>query len=59
MRGNFACRSNWHGEPLRAFWQARFYGFNVYSKGKKMEKLLYRHANPVIQGLAVEQRVVL
>ena len=22
------------GEPLRAFWQARFYDFNVYSKGK-------------------------
>jgi putative transposase len=27
------------GEPLGAFWQARFYDFNVYSKGKKMEKL--------------------
>ena len=39
------------GEPLRAFWQARFYDFNVYSKGKKMEKLHYMHANPVIRGL--------
>lgn len=28
-------------EPLRAFWQARFYDFNVYSKGKMMEKLHY------------------
>jgi putative transposase len=39
------------GEPLRAFWQARFYDFNVYSKGKKTEKLHYMHANPVIRRL--------
>ena len=39
-------------EPLRAFWQARFYDFNVYSQGKKREKLHYMHANPVIRGLA-------
>jgi len=39
------------GEPLRAFWQARFYDFNVYSTGKKKEKLNYMHANPVIRGL--------
>jgi putative transposase len=39
------------GETLGAFWQARFYDFNVYSKGKKMEKLHYMHANPVIRGL--------
>lgn len=32
-------------EPLRAFWQARFYDFNVYSRGKKSEKLNYMHAN--------------
>ena len=38
------------GEPLRAFWQARFYDFNVYTKGKKTEKLNYMHANPVIRG---------
>lgn len=36
---------------LRAFWQARFYDFNVYSQGKKKEKLNYMHANPVIRGL--------
>jgi hypothetical protein len=29
------------GETLGAFWQARFYDFNVYSTGKKMEKLHY------------------
>lgn len=44
------------GEPPRAFWQARFYDFNVYSKGKKMEKLNYMHANPVIRGLVKHPR---
>ncbi len=39
------------GESLRAFWQAGFYDFNVYSKGKKNEKLNYMHANPVIRRL--------
>ena len=39
------------GEPLRAFWQARFYDFNVYTKRKKTEKLNYMHANPVVRGL--------
>lgn len=29
------------------FWQARFHDFNVYSSGKKSEKLNYMHANPV------------
>jgi putative transposase len=44
------------GEPLRAFWQARFYDFNVYSTGKKKEKLNYMHANPVIRGLVEHPR---
>ena len=35
------------GEPLRAFWQARFYDFNVYSERKRIEKLNYMHANPM------------
>jgi len=39
------------GGALRAFWQARFYDFNVYSEGKKREKLNYMRANPVIRGL--------
>jgi putative transposase len=39
------------GEKLRSFWQARFYDFNVYSEGKRKEKLHYMHANPVIRGL--------
>ena len=39
------------GEIPRSFWQARFYDFNVYSRGKIKEKLNYMHANPVIRGL--------
>ena len=44
------------GEAPRAFWQARFYDFNVYSEGKKKEKLNYMHANPVIRGLVKHPR---
>ena len=44
------------GETRRAFWQARFYDFNVYSKGKRMEKLHYMHANPVIRGLVKQPK---
>ena len=36
---------------LPAFWQERFYDFNVYRDGKVKEKLNYMHANPVIRGL--------
>jgi putative transposase len=52
-------------EPLRAFWQVRFYDFNVYSKGKKKEKLnlctrarkaVNMHANPVIRRLVKHPR---
>ena len=39
------------GEEQPAFWQARFYDFNVYTAGKKSEKLNYMHANPVIRKL--------
>jgi REP-associated tyrosine transposase len=41
-------------EPVsnpRAFWQARFYDFNVYTNKKKREKLEYLHRNPVTRGL--------
>ncbi len=31
----------------RAFWQARFYDFNVWTTKKRMEKLRYMHRNPV------------
>ena len=35
----------------RAFWQARFYDFNVWSAKKRVEKLRYMHRNPVKRGL--------
>ncbi|HEX8814551.1 MAG TPA: transposase, partial [Terriglobales bacterium] len=38
-------------EPRRAFWQARFYDFNVWSEKKRVEKLRYMHENPVKRGL--------
>jgi putative transposase len=34
-----------------AFWQRRFYDFNVWSEKKFKEKLNYMHANPVTRGL--------
>jgi len=33
--------------PLRAFWQRRYYDFNVFSERKHVEKLRYMHRNPV------------
>jgi putative transposase len=39
-------------KELPAFWQPRFYDFNVYSYEKQKEKLDYMHANPVTRGLA-------
>lgn len=44
------------GEPLRGFWQARFYDFNVYSERKRTEKLRYMHENPVKRGLVKHPR---
>src|SRR5258707_15849169 len=32
-------------------WQKRFYDFNVWSQGKRIEKLRYMHRNPVQRGL--------
>jgi len=40
-------------EPMRAFWQDRFYDFNVWSTRKRVEKLRYTHRNPVKRGLVV------
>ena len=34
-------------QARRAFWQARFYDFNVWSTKKRVEKLRYMHRNPV------------
>lgn len=38
-------------ETTRAFWQDRFYDFNVWSTKKRVEKLRYMHRNPVKRGL--------
>jgi putative transposase len=32
-------------------WQAKYYGFNIYSRAKVEEKLHYMHQNPVEDGL--------
>src|SRR5262249_16785388 len=39
----------------RAFWQARFYDFNVWTTKKRVQKLRYMHRNPGKRGL-VESR---
>ena len=39
------------GTQRRAFWQARFYDFNVWTTEKRVEKLKYMHRNPVKRGL--------
>jgi hypothetical protein len=41
------------GTPVHPdrFWQARFYDFNVWTEGKRIEKLRYIHRNPVERGL--------
>src|SRR5215467_1330420 len=38
-------------QTRRAFWQARFYDFNVWTAKKRVEKLRYMHRNPVKRGL--------
>jgi putative transposase len=43
-------------EPARNFWHERSYDFNVYSEGKKKEKLNYMHANPVKRRLVVHPK---
>jgi putative transposase len=35
-------------------WQARFCNFDVWSKGKRIEKLRYMHRNPVKRGVVLE-----
>ena len=38
-------------QPLRPFWEDRYYDFNVYTERKRIEKLRYLHRNPVTRGL--------
>jgi len=54
QRVSLTCRSKemaiWREEPP-AFWQPRYYDFNVYTERKHVEKLRYIHRNPVKRGL--------
>jgi putative transposase len=43
-------------EAPQPFWQPRFHDFNVYSAGKREEKLHYMHANPTKRGLVSHPR---
>ena len=47
LRLAFACDA----EEAPAFWQRRFYDFNVWSEKKLWEKLKYMHRNPVTRNL--------
>ena len=38
-------------EAKTPFWSPRYYDFNVWSDGKRIEKLRYMHRNPVKRGL--------
>ncbi len=44
-------RNLFEDAPRRAFWQERFYDFNVWTTKKRVEKLRYIHRNPVERGL--------
>jgi REP-associated tyrosine transposase len=43
-------------EPVRAFWQARFYDFKVYGEGKRIDKLNYMHQNPMKRKLVAHPK---
>ena len=42
--------------PSKAFWQRRFYDFNVWSEKKVREKLDYMHSNPLNRRLVAHPR---
>ena len=46
-KGNGRQMKLFGGAESPAFWQRRFYDFNVWSEKKLREKLLYMHRNPV------------
>ncbi len=56
MAEQFPLTSEGEGVPPKAYWQARFYDFNVHTIGKRKEKLDYMHANPVVRGLVEHPR---
>jgi REP-associated tyrosine transposase len=48
----------WQDDVSPAFWQRRYYDFNVYSQRKHIEKLRYMHRNPVKRGTGAFSRIV-
>lgn len=53
-RRRVAAQQELFGSEIEHIWQHRFYDFNVWSEGKRIEKLRYMHRNPVQRGLVVE-----
>jgi putative transposase len=51
-----ALRLNRTDTGLPAFWQRRFYDFNVWSTEKIFKKLEYMHENPVKRGLVLNAK---
>ena len=49
---SFPCKAS----ESPAFWQRRFYDFNVWSEKKLREKLVYMHANPVRRKLVTHPK---
>jgi putative transposase len=49
LKRRLSVRMRDHSSPR--LWQSRFYDFNVWSRKKRAEKLLYMHLNPVKRGL--------
>ncbi len=37
--------------PQRPFWHRRYHDFNVFTRGKRTQKIRYIHRNPVTRGL--------
>jgi putative transposase len=54
--GQLSLRFPEDGADAAAFWQRRFYDFNVWSAKKVREKLEYMHANPVHRKLVTHPR---
>jgi putative transposase len=56
LTGQLSLRFGTAETDARAFWQRRFYDFNVWSEEKLKEKLEYMHANPVKRELVAHPK---
>ena len=56
LAGQLSLRFGTAETDARAFWQRRFYDFNVWSEEKLKEKLEYMHANPVKRELVAHPK---